>query len=143
MFESNDRHVFRQRFGMVNRRELKERSQTRRDMTMLSSEETIQFFMNAPGKTVGLHHYFIHYCAYYKPLPNQSDLADILKKCRTQIAKAMKELWEAEMVWKVKRPNRHPEYYLNPFCYWEGTESARKSHVALLAPYRILPPTRK
>lgn len=131
-----------QPFGMVRRRHEKDHM-TGNGKYMLDTDETIKFFMSAPGTTMGLHGYIMYYCKYNSALPGPAELALKVGKTQPQISVALKNLWQAEILWKVKRPGRHMEYFLNPFLHWEGTESARKSHVALLAPYRILPPTRK
>lgn len=139
MVKSRDKESRRQRFGMIRRRYEKEVAVVITHRELLNSEQTIKFFMSAPGTTLGLLNYFLHFCTYYQPLPNQARLGRTLGKCRTHIARAMKQLWQAEIIWKVKLPHEQPVYYLNPYSYWEGSEEDRKRFLMDIHRYRVAP----
>lgn len=68
----------------------------------------------------------------YKPIPSVTDMSDLTGKAKSQISLAYKELAEVGELWKVKRPNRAAEYYLNPELYWEGSLLAQAKHIASL-----------
>lgn len=74
------------------------------------------------------------------PVPGPGKLARILGRTPQQIGDAMKQLWQADLLWKVKAPGSGTEYYLNPNQYWSGTATGRRLHIKELGPYRVLPP---
>lgn len=74
------------------------------------------------------------------PVPGPSKLAHILGRTPQQIGDAMKQLWKADLLWKVKSPGAGTEYYLNPTQYWSGSPAGRRLHIKEISAYRVIPP---
>lgn len=72
-------------------------------------------------------------------LPSIATIADELGKKPQHISILVEQLWEVDLLWKIKKPGKAAKYYFNPNHFWIGTDVARKNHIREIAQFRVVP----